>query len=59
MAEASVTSSLEVTPSPLKLVSVKKKKKKKRLLRIISTFIKCQLHVKPCVKHLRGCRWGG
>lgn len=29
MAEASVTSSLEVTPSPLKLVSVKKKKKKK------------------------------
>lgn len=28
MAEASVTSSLEVTPSPLKLVSVKKKKKK-------------------------------
>lgn len=58
MAEASVTSSLEVTPSPLKLVSVKKKKKK-RLLRIISTFIKCQLHVKPCVKHLRGCRWGG
>lgn len=27
MAEASVTSSLEVTPSPLKLVSVKKKKK--------------------------------
>lgn len=49
MAKESVTNYLRTTPSPLKLVFTLKKKKKKAFT---STYIECQLCVKPCIKYL-------